>query len=195
MVLLGQWDELDDCRRSVLDDPLLDRRIVERTYRADPRVRLVTTLSHDRCEAPFRLTLDGPSHAPLAPALRALLEDVERTHEGARVIEGVGVLRRTASVSRALRIGGLDEVDDLIAEAWGTQVLTAAEAGWVATESRSVTRAEGKLRKPIERERSRSIMAAAIRGGGGSSRPPAAPPAVPDDEHEDHRKRFFGRRR
>ena len=198
IVLLGQWDELDDCRRSVLDDPLLDRRIVERTYRADPRVSLVTTLTDERCPAPFRLTLDGASYAPVAPALRALLEDVERTHEGARVIDGVGVLRRTAAVSRALRIGGLDEVDDLIAQAWGTQSLSAAEAGWVPTPAREVARAEGKLRKPIDPARSRSIMDATLRGGGaGLTRAPEVPAqSREDDSHDDQRRRgIFGRRR
>ena len=43
-----------------------------------------------RTRSSLRLTLDSPAAAPASGALLALVEDLERTHDGALVVEGVG---------------------------------------------------------------------------------------------------------
>ncbi|MGH3680241.1 MAG: glycosyltransferase, partial [Natronosporangium sp.] len=62
--LVGDWDELapagPDQRRSVLDDPLLERRLIAATYRSEPRVSLVGTLPETAFPSPFLLRVPVP---------------------------------------------------------------------------------------------------------------------------------------
>ncbi len=151
VVLLGDWAALDDQRRSPLDDPRLEARIVHRTYAGDQRVELAETLPAGRCRSPWRLSLSGVDLAPGPEALEQLLDDLECAHDGAAVIEGVGRLDRTAAVSRMAWAGGTagDEVLDAV---YGLVRLDAAGAGWLRTAEREVPRYEGKLKAPVERD-------------------------------------------
>lgn len=148
VVLRGDWDSLTDERRSPLADPFLETRIVHRTYLHDQRVELATAVPDGRCRSPFRLVLDGTSRAPAPEALQELLDDLERTHDGLRVIAGVGRLERTAAVSRVLRVHGA-VTDEALDAAYGARALAPDEAGFVPTAEREVPRHEGKMKPPI----------------------------------------------
>ena len=148
VVVTGDWGSLTDERRSPLADPLLETRIVHRTYLHDQRVELAATVPDGRCRSSFRLVLDSTARAPSPGALQDLLDDLERAHDGLRVISGVGRLERTAAVSRVRRVLGA-VTDEALDAAYGARVLTAAEAGFVPTADREVPRHEGKLKPPV----------------------------------------------
>jgi len=151
VVLLGEWAALTDARRAPLDDPLLETRIVHRTYAGDQRVELATEVPAGRCRSPWRLTLADVDLAPLPDALGRVLSGLERTHDGAAIIDGVGRLVRTAAAERAVRVTG-EASDDVIDAAYGLVPLTAGDAGWVKTEEREVPRHEGKMKPPVPRQ-------------------------------------------
>ncbi len=150
VVLLGDWAALTGERNSPLGDPQLEARIVHRTYGGDQRVELAEALAAGRCRSPWRLSLDGVELAPGPEALEMLLDDLECTHDGAAVIDGVGRLERTAALSRALWVHG-ESSDEILDAAYGLVRFDAGEAGWVPTGEREVPRYEGKLKAPIER--------------------------------------------
>ncbi|HXH80684.1 glycosyltransferase [Nocardioides sp.] len=148
VVVLGDWT-LTDARQSPLGDPHIDQRIVHRTYGSDQRVELRAEVPAAR-RSPWRLSLDGVSVAPLEDAIEALLDDLERHHDGAAVIEGVGRVDRTAAVSRVLRVHGTLSDEGLDA-AYGLVRLASEEAGWVPVTEREVARYEGKMKPPVDR--------------------------------------------
>ncbi|QIK74993.1 glycosyltransferase [Nocardioides piscis] len=150
VVLVGDWSSLTQERISPVRDPRLEARIVQRTYAGDQRVELVTDLPTTR-RSPWRLTLDGVTTAPGESALEDLLDDLERHHDGAAVIEGVGRLERTAAVSRVLRVHGRLG-DDELDSAYGLVRRSASDVGWVATDEREVPRYEGKMKPPVPRD-------------------------------------------
>lgn len=151
VVVVGDFAALTDERQSPLGDPHLEQRIVHRTYAADQRVELVDQLPGGRCRSPWRLTLDTLDLAPAPDALETILDDLERHHDGAAIIDGVGRLERTAAVSRVLWTQA-DVTDEGLRAAYGLVRLSAFEAGWVRTSDREVARYEGKMRGPVERE-------------------------------------------
>ena len=124
---------------------------MHRSYRDDQRVALVTAVPEGRTRSSLRLTLDSPALAPAPAALLALVEDLERTHDGALVIEGVGRLERVAAVSRATWLG-LGTSDEALDRVYGVRRLSAADAGFVPTAERDVPRYDGKLKKPVPSE-------------------------------------------
>lgn len=138
VTLLGDWSQLSDERRSPLDDPLLDARLVQASYAHDPRVRFRESLPEGRCEAMFRLTLADAAWAPRYRALATLLMHLERTHHGLRLLmmaDGTQArIERTAAIERAHRVAGLDEsLDDVIDELFGSWWIEGADAGFVAS--------------------------------------------------------------
>jgi GT2 family glycosyltransferase len=151
VLLLGDWAALHEERVHPLADPLLETRIVHRSYRDDQRVALVAEVPAGRTRSSLRLTLDSPASAPAPGALLALVEDLERTHDGAVVIEGVGRLERVAALSRATWLG-LGTSDEALDRVYGVRRLAAADAGFVATAEREVPRYDGKLKKPVPSE-------------------------------------------
>ena len=92
-----------------------------------------------------------PRRSPAPGALLALVEDLERTHDGALVIDGVGRLERVAAVSRATWLG-LGASDEALDRVYGVRRLPAADAGFVPTAEREVPRYDGKLKKPVPSE-------------------------------------------
>lgn len=149
VLVIGDWTELTDERQSPLGDPHIEQRIVRRTYLGDQRVELLAEVPDGR-RSPWRLTLDAVSLAPEADAFEALLDDLERHHDGLAIIEGVGRLERTAAVSRVLRVQGT-VTDEGLQAAYGLIRLTSAEAGWLPVAEREVARYEGKMKPPVER--------------------------------------------
>jgi GT2 family glycosyltransferase len=171
VVVLGDWGSITDERRSPLADPQLETRIVHRTYLHDQRVELAPAVPDGRCRSSFRLVLDATAWAPSPDALQELVDDLERTHEGLRVIEGVGRLERTAAVSRVRRVLG-EVTDDALDAAYGARSLTASAAGFVPTADREVPRHEGKMKPPD-----------------------SAAPGAPSESEESAKRGLFGRRR
>ena len=149
VVLVGDWSHLSDERRSPLADPMLEARIVARSYAGDQRVELAATPPAQR-RSPWRLTVDGVALAPAPDALQSLLDDVEAHHDGAALIAGVGRLERTAALARVLRVQGA-VTDAGLHAAYGVVRLPAADAGWVAATDREVPRYEGKMKPPVSR--------------------------------------------
>ncbi|NUO60984.1 MAG: glycosyltransferase family 2 protein [Hamadaea sp.] len=96
VVLAGSAEPADQ-RRDVLDDPLLDQRLIQETYRGEPRVRLADSVE-SVFPSPFLLRV--PAYARLAPGtVPMLLAEADR-HEAAVVTAGPVTLSRTASVAR-----------------------------------------------------------------------------------------------
>lgn len=148
VVVLGDFAALTDERQSPLGDPQLEERIVHRTYAGDQRVALLEALPAGRCASPWRLTLDGVELAPNETAIETLLDDLERHHDGAAIIAGVGRLERTAAVERVLRTQA-DVTDHALDAAYG--LIRVDADGWVPTGEREVVRYEGKMKRPVER--------------------------------------------
>jgi glycosyltransferase involved in cell wall biosynthesis len=149
VVVIGDWAGLTADRQSPLGDPHVEQRITHRTYSGDQRVELLAELPAAR-RSPWRLSLDGVSMAPQEDAIEALLDDVERHHDGVAIIDGVGRLERTAAVSRVLRTDAA-LTDEGLEAAYGLIRLSGADAGWVAVAEREVARYEGKMKPPVER--------------------------------------------
>ncbi|WP_460755330.1 glycosyltransferase family 2 protein [Nocardiopsis oceani] len=122
--LRGPWDALHDGRRSPLDEDLLDPRLIQETFRGDPRVRFTGTEPPLDPRVPFRLTVAAGSHLA-KDALRDLVKEIDREGAGllcaplpgaTRAGDGVLRLERTAAYARARHLateaadGGLDRV-------------------------------------------------------------------------------------
>ncbi|MBS44359.1 MAG: glycosyl transferase family 2 [Nocardioides sp.] len=137
VTLVGPWSRLTDARATVLDDALVDVRILHATYRNEPRVRLVEPGAvPDRSDAPFRLTLPDAVAAPQVDALERLLLHLEHTHDGLRLLHLPGGstarLERTAALSRARRLVAPDEhLDDVLDQVAGVEELSASRAGFL----------------------------------------------------------------
>jgi GT2 family glycosyltransferase len=171
VLLTGDWAALHEERIHPLADPLLETRIVHRSYRDDQRVALLPGVPGGRTRSSLRLTLDSPSASPTPDALLALVEDLERTHDGALVIEGVGRLERVAAVSRATWLG-LGTSDEALDRVYGVRRISAADAGFVPTAEREVPRYDGKLKKPVPSE----LGATPAPEGNAPAAPPPEPP-------------------
>src|SRR5690606_18016724 len=79
VVLVGPWHRLTAQRVSPLADPWLELRLIEASYRADPRVRLAAHEPDSVFPSPYLLRL--PATRPLPPGgVRRLVEyaDEER---------------------------------------------------------------------------------------------------------------------
>ena len=137
--LVADWDALDDRRRRVLEDPLLDRRLLAASYRSDPRVALVGEAPESAFPSPYLLWV--PSQVGLGPdTVRRLVHEAD-THQ-------VGLLRltvpgsgdgpappsvelwRTAAMSRARRRMVADRsLADVVTEVWGGRWAEGADFG------------------------------------------------------------------
>ncbi|MFC4057839.1 glycosyltransferase family 2 protein [Planomonospora corallina] len=127
VVLAGPWHLLTDERRSPLDDPLLDLRLVRETYRGESRVRFVEEITETAFPAPFRFTCPA-GWVPDADALRRLVEFAD---DGALGLISLALderadvvaarLERTAAVRRArMLVSPGDDLDDVIHRVFGT---------------------------------------------------------------------------
>ena len=149
VTVLGAWSRLTDERVAVLDDPLLDTRLVHATYASEPRVRLVEELAPGRSPAMFRLTLSSAAWAPERQAVNRLVREMEWTHHGLRTAllpDGATArLERTAAVQRALRVVHEgEELDAVVDDLFGSWWVDGIEVGFAPAASVTVPRLPGR---------------------------------------------------
>ncbi|WP_194244168.1 glycosyltransferase [Nonomuraea phyllanthi] len=139
VTLVGPWDELTGERRSNLDDPLLDLRLLRNLYAHEPRVVFAQSVPASAAPAPFLLGL--PSGWVLgADTLSRLVRHAGRDQLGlvsVALAEGPsGVvaarLERTAAFARASLFEG--EADDLVDEMFGSEWVSGAEYGFATAD-------------------------------------------------------------
>ncbi|WP_248579397.1 glycosyltransferase family A protein [Nocardioides sp. InS609-2] len=162
VVVVGPWDDVHEDRIQPVEDPVLETRIVHRSYRGEPRVRLVSSVDPDT-DAEFRLTLPGVAFAPSYDAMGALLDDLERTHHGERIIAfpdgSTTRLTRIAARARVERL--LDEGEDpdaLMAAAFGLVEYDAARAGFLPIADRVVERFELRAKPAMDPAASSALL-------------------------------------
>ncbi|GGS95806.1 glycosyltransferase [Nonomuraea spiralis] len=136
LTLTGPWPALSTGRRSPLNDPDLDLRLIKATFEHDPRVRLATE-PPAATAAPFRLTV--PPGWTLAPdTLERLTAHLEEHDLGALCLaldetpRGVVAARldRTAALARATLVATPDDdQDDLIDALFGLEWADGASWG------------------------------------------------------------------
>ena len=198
VTLVGPWSSVHDERVQPVEDPVLETRIVHRSYLHEPRVRLVESFAGSS-DAEFLLSLPDVSMAPLPATLAALLDDLERTHHGARVLSyesgAEARLERTSALARVARLAGEgDDREALLDESFGVKTYAAAAVGFVPVEERDVERFTLGARPPMDPAKSENRLMKALRRAEEPAE--AEPSAVGSVDDADHAKRgLFGRRR
>lgn len=197
VVVVGPWSTVHEDRVQPVDDPVLETRLVHRSYVHEPRVLLLESVPTST-DAEFVLTLPDTSLAPLPHTLSALLDDLERTHHGARVLTfpsgGRARLERTSALARVARLGGPS--DTLLEEAFGVKSYAATSVGFVPVDQRDVARFVLGARPPMDPERSERRLMKALRKTDTTS--PSGPDLDVVTEGEGgpaERRGIFGRRR
>ncbi|MCF6378604.1 glycosyltransferase family 2 protein [Nocardioides KLBMP 9356] len=196
VTVVGPWESVHEDRVQPVEDPVLETRLVHRSYLHDPRVRLATS-APPVSDAEHLLTLPDVSMAPLRHALPPLLDDLERTHHGARLLSydsgAVARLERTSALARVARVAaGGDDHEALLEESFGTKTYPAAAVGWVPTHEREVERFTLPARPPMDPEKSEHRMVKAFRKAAVLPTPDEQPP---DDQPDEGKRGLFGRRR
>jgi len=139
--VVGDWDQLTDERRAVLSDPLLDLRLIAASYRADPRVELVTEAPVTAFPSPFLLNVPAQLGVGRTTVSR-LLAEADRSQAGLLrwLAPGAGdgltpptlELWRTAALSLALRHRRDGEtLADVVSEVYGAWWLSGDGTGMV----------------------------------------------------------------
>ena len=196
VVVVGPWSSVHDDRVQPVDDPVLETRLVHRSYLHEPRVRLVGS-APATTDAEFVLTLPDVSLAPQQPTLAALLDDLERTHHGARVLtypDGSSArLERTAALARVLRLGGPSQT--LLEEAFGVKSYPATAIGFVPVATRIVERFTLGVRAPMDPAKSEARLMRALRKADAAPADPDLGGVPPAQGGSSGRRRIFGRRR
>lgn len=133
--LVGPWPLTHPGRRPLLDDPLVDLRLMRECFGDDGRINLVTSVAETAFPVPYRFRC--PVGWVAAPeTLHRLIALVER--EGYGLVEitmpghGAAAARfeQTRAYARAHRLRGSGEpVDDLVREMFGTHTIDGAELG------------------------------------------------------------------
>ncbi len=176
VVVVGPWDDVHEDRIQPVEDPVLETRIVHRSYRGEPRVRLESSAPL-ATDAEFRLTLPGVAFAPSYDAMGALLDDLERTHHGERVVTfpdgSAARLTRIAASSRVARLlSEGDDPDELMDDAFGSATYDAARAGFVPVAEREVERFELRAKPAMDPAESSALLDAAVRPQAEDGDPP-----------------------
>ena len=140
-------------------------------------------------------------------ALPPLLEDLERTHHGARLLSydsgAVARLERTSSLARVARVADAgDDREALLEESFGTKTYPAAAVGWVPAAEREVERFTLPARPAMDPEKSEHRMVKALRKADAVSGPGEENPHAEGSEQLDQpdlpdegKRGLFGRRR
>ncbi|MGI5211687.1 glycosyltransferase [Plantactinospora sp. CA-290183] len=166
VVLVADWAEVTDERRSVLADPLLDRRLLAATYRSEPRVVLAGSAPATAFPGPY--LLEVPPHLGVdADTVRRLVAVADRWQvglvrllpTGASSAEDGVSLWRTSALSRAARVRRPDEpLDQVVAEVAGRRWVSGDDLGvvdlrplpethWVPPRPRLVVRPDKRSRR------------------------------------------------
>ncbi|MFF5211182.1 glycosyltransferase [Streptosporangium sp. NPDC000396] len=171
VTLVGPWSEATGDRRSPLDDPLLDLRLIREAFMHDGRVRLAESVPPTSEPVPFRF--DCPAGWVLtADALHKLINlannkcygmislALPEGSESGKPGRRIGRFERTAAVARALRLRqegeGLEEVVD---EIFGVHRIDGT--AWALT--RAVDKPKRGAVPPLREERTRAYKAEATR--------------------------------
>jgi hypothetical protein len=173
--LVGPWQRLrSDERRSPLDDPELELRLVREQYAGDPRVRLVEEPAASAFPAAYRLVLP----AGWVPAAGALGDLVLRARDGdiglcsISFADGTeGRLESTAARERARRLAepGQD-LDDVVGEISGTWSIDAAAVGFHRPVPQGEASEGARPAEPARRPDPQRWSAAALRAVVGRAR-------------------------
>jgi GT2 family glycosyltransferase len=135
VTIVGPWGELSDERRSVLDDPLVDLRLVREAFAGDGRVRFVESVPATSFPAPFRFRC--PAGLVLSPdGLRRLIEETNRRLDGLVLLPvqrhpmlPIARLERTEALARAHALKDADEdLEDVVHELFGVRWISGG--GW-----------------------------------------------------------------
>ncbi|GAA4218909.1 glycosyltransferase involved in cell wall biosynthesis [Streptosporangium album] len=140
VTVVGPWPALTGGRRSSLDEPLLEARLVRNLYGHEPRVSFTEETPHSSAPAPFRLTCPAgwAFGAESLAGLVKLAEDEEYGLLSAALEEGgTGIraarLERTAAFARAALVDdGTDDLDGVVHELFGSFWVSADELGVTA---------------------------------------------------------------
>jgi hypothetical protein len=209
VTVVGPWSSVHDDRVQPVEDPVLETRLVHRSFVHAPRVRLVEAVDGPS-DAEFVLTLPDVTLAPLRGALPALLDDLERTHHGARLLTydsgAVARLERTSALARVARVADdADDRDALLEQSFGTKPYAATAIGWVPAAEREVERFTLPARPPMDLAKSehrmvkalRKVDAIALTGTDGPYAEDAGGAYVTSgtDDADHHKRGLFGRRR
>jgi GT2 family glycosyltransferase len=132
VLLVADWAALSRGRMAVLRDPHLDLRLVEATYRHEPRVALVSAAPDDAYPSPYLLRVPVTTGVD-ANTVRRLVNAADRWQVGlVRVLspkassaEHTLALWRTSALRRAARVKRPDE-------AWAKAVQSVAGERWVS---------------------------------------------------------------
>ncbi|MFF5211720.1 glycosyltransferase [Streptosporangium sp. NPDC000396] len=129
VTVVGPWSLLSSGRRSPLDDPGIDLRLIKELYSHDSRVDLVETVEKTPFPVPFRFTCP-PGWVPRATCLQRLTKRADEAGYGLislALAEGDGLiaarLERTAAFNRARMLEGDRHLDDVVEATFGTQWL------------------------------------------------------------------------
>jgi glycosyltransferase involved in cell wall biosynthesis len=124
--LVGPWSRIYDGRRSLLDDPVLDLRLMRECFGDDGRVRLVESVPETAFPVPYRLRCPA-GWVPTPEALHRLIELIEREGHGAVVIDGAARLEQTRAYARAHRVRrDHEDVDEVVHEMFGVHPVAGA---------------------------------------------------------------------
>jgi glycosyltransferase involved in cell wall biosynthesis len=198
--VVGPWGSVHEDRVQPVEDPVLETRIVHRSYLHEPRVRLVES-APATSDAEFLLTLPDVSLAPLPTTLSALLDDLERTHHGARLLAydsgAVARLERTAALARVARLAADgDDREALLDESFGVKTYPATAVGFVPVGERDVERFTLGARPPMDPARSENRLMKALRLADDiPAADTAADPLAEAPAETDGKRGLFGRRR
>jgi hypothetical protein len=137
--LVGPWSKLQDGRRDLLADPLLDLRLMREGFGDDGRVHLVESVAETAFPAPYRFHCPA-GWVPTSTALRRLIQLVGKEGYGLVILELPGEhaesttarFEQTRAYARAHRVAGAgDEIDDVVREMFGAHTIDGTE--WALT--------------------------------------------------------------
>ncbi|MFD8556123.1 glycosyltransferase [Streptosporangium canum] len=142
VTVVGPWAALTGGRRSSLDEPLLDMRLVRNLYGHEPRVSFTEETPHSSAPAPFRLTcpagwaLGADSLAELLKLaesegyglLSAVLDEGDEGDGSATGVRAVR-LERTAAFARAALVEDAGDLDGAVHELFGSFWVSADDFG------------------------------------------------------------------
>jgi GT2 family glycosyltransferase len=136
VLLEGPWSGLDDRRRSPLDDPLLQMRLIREEYAGESRVQYTEVVPRTAYPAVFRLRLPA-GWRPGDDSMSKLTAHMQERHLGLTSVMladgSVARFERTAAFERALRLWEGEEahdLDDLVDDVAGTWWLAGHELGF-----------------------------------------------------------------
>ncbi|GAA2085022.1 glycosyltransferase [Actinomadura alba] len=133
--LIGPWSSLTEERRGLLDDPLLDARLMCERYRHEGRVQLVESVPETAAPTPFRFICPA-GWVPTPGGLHKLVKLADEHYYGLISLalpgqvddRALARLERTASFARAVALRAPDEdLDGLVDELFGSHWLDGTE--------------------------------------------------------------------